>query len=360
MISYSGDGTDPDDGSLPASAFTWNIDFLHDGHVHPGTPITGARSGSFTIPTSGHDFSGNTRYRITLTVRDSDGLTSTRSVTVYPQKVNLSFDTVPSGRTLYLDGIAKTTPFVYDTLVGFNHTIEAQRPDRGQHRPTRSRPGPTAARAAAHDHGAGVARRPTRRPSTRPRWPTGLVGAWSFNEGSGATVARLLGQRQPRHPGRRRRTWDPGRQDTAAALSFSGLGGNVTVPHASSLNLSSSYTLEAWVKPTALNSYQTILIKEADLGLRVLAADRGQQDQQRLQQRRLSRAPQRHHPGGSAEPVVAPRRGLQRRREHLHALPQRDGRSRPRPRPPRRFPTPRRWSSARRAAAAAASSAGAG
>ena len=84
------------------------------------------RSGSFTIPTSGHDFSGNTRYRITLTVRDSTGLTSTKSVIVQPRKVNLSFDTVPSGRTLYLDGIAKTTPFVYDTLVGFNHTIEAR------------------------------------------------------------------------------------------------------------------------------------------------------------------------------------------------------------------------------------------
>src|SRR5262249_35417502 len=68
VITYSGDGTDPDDGRLPDSAFTWNIDFLHDGHVHPGTPITGVRSGSFTIPTSGHDFSGNTRYRISLTV----------------------------------------------------------------------------------------------------------------------------------------------------------------------------------------------------------------------------------------------------------------------------------------------------
>ena len=28
--------------------------------------------------------------------------------------------------TLYLDGIAKTTPFVYDTLTGFQHTIEAR------------------------------------------------------------------------------------------------------------------------------------------------------------------------------------------------------------------------------------------
>ncbi|HET6918947.1 MAG TPA: hypothetical protein VFI46_05715, partial [Jiangellaceae bacterium] len=51
---------------------------------------------------------------------------STESVIVYPRKVNLTFDAVPTGRTLYLDGIAKTTPFVYDTLVDFNHTIEAR------------------------------------------------------------------------------------------------------------------------------------------------------------------------------------------------------------------------------------------
>src|SRR5262249_11840754 len=108
------------------SAFTWNIDFLHNDHVHPGTPIVGVKSGTFTIPITGHDFSGFTRWRVALTVKDSDGLTSTSAVIIYPRKVNLTFDTVPSGLTLYLDGIAKTTPFVYDTMIGFQHTIEAR------------------------------------------------------------------------------------------------------------------------------------------------------------------------------------------------------------------------------------------
>jgi hypothetical protein len=125
VISFSGSATDVEDGTLPASAYTWNIDFLHEGHVHPGTPITGVTSGTFTIPTSGHDFSGFTRYRISLTVKDSSGLQSTSSVTIFPQKVNLTFDAVPAGATLFLDGIAHTAPFVYDTLIGFNHTIEA-------------------------------------------------------------------------------------------------------------------------------------------------------------------------------------------------------------------------------------------
>ena len=97
MISFSATATDVEDGALPASAYTWEIDFLHEGHVHPGTPLTGVTSGTFTIPTSGHDFGGNTRYRITLTVTDSDGLQSSRSATVYPEKVNLNFDTTPPG-----------------------------------------------------------------------------------------------------------------------------------------------------------------------------------------------------------------------------------------------------------------------
>ena len=125
-ITYSATATDIEDGVLPASAFAWTIDFLHEGHVHPGGTVTGVTSGTFQIPTTGHDFQGFTRYRITLTVTDSDGLQSTSSVIVYPDKVNLTFDSVPAELTLYLDGIAHTGPFVYDTLIGFNHTIEAR------------------------------------------------------------------------------------------------------------------------------------------------------------------------------------------------------------------------------------------
>ncbi len=124
VISFSATATD-EGVPLPASAYAWEIDFLHESHVHPGAPLIGVTSGTFTIPTSGHDFSGNTRYRITLTVTDSSGLQSTSSATVVPQKVNLTFAAVPTGATVFVDGIAHTAPFVYDTLVGFSHTINA-------------------------------------------------------------------------------------------------------------------------------------------------------------------------------------------------------------------------------------------
>src|SRR5262249_50796797 len=126
VISYSGTGSDAEDGTLPASAFAWTIDFLHDGHVHPGGTGTGVKSGTFTIPTTGHDFQGNTRYRVALTVTDSNGLTDTKSVIIWPHKVNLTLNTVPAGLTLYVDGIARSTPSVLDTLTGFQHSFEAR------------------------------------------------------------------------------------------------------------------------------------------------------------------------------------------------------------------------------------------
>ena len=38
VIAFSGNATDVEDGTLPASAYTWNIDFLHEGtytRAHP-------------------------------------------------------------------------------------------------------------------------------------------------------------------------------------------------------------------------------------------------------------------------------------------------------------------------------------
>ena len=125
VVPFSGTAVDPEDGAIPASGLTWNIDFLHEGHVHPGLPQVGVSSGTFTVPTTGHDFHGFTRYRFTLTATDLDGLQGSTSVTIFPDKVNLSFDSAPRAFALTLDGISHVTPFVYDTLKGFLHAVGA-------------------------------------------------------------------------------------------------------------------------------------------------------------------------------------------------------------------------------------------
>ena len=122
-ITYSGTGTDPEDGNLPASAFTWQVDFHHDTHLHPFIPATsGATGGTFTIPRAG-ETSANVWYRIHLTVKDSGGLTSTTYVDVVPRKVTLSLATSPAGLQVTLDGQPVTAPSSVVGVVGITRTL---------------------------------------------------------------------------------------------------------------------------------------------------------------------------------------------------------------------------------------------
>jgi glucose/arabinose dehydrogenase len=128
VISYSGTGTDTEDGTLPASAFTWRVDFHHDTHSHPFIqPTTGARSGTFTIPTTG-ETAANVWYRIYLTVRDSGGRAHTVQRDIQPRKVRLTLTTSPPGLELRLDGQPVTTPASFDSVVGIKRRIGAPTP----------------------------------------------------------------------------------------------------------------------------------------------------------------------------------------------------------------------------------------
>ena len=122
-LTFTGTGNDPGVGTLPASALSWTIDFLHDDHAHPATSGTGA-SISYTVPMDGHDhdFNGNTRYRVTLTATDADGLTGTKVIKVLPRKTTVNI-TSNAATSLTVDGVTKNLPFNIDTLLGFQHEL---------------------------------------------------------------------------------------------------------------------------------------------------------------------------------------------------------------------------------------------
>jgi glucose/arabinose dehydrogenase len=122
-IHYSGTGTDPEDGTLPPSAFTWQVDFHHNTHTHPFVPARrGSTGGSFAIPRTG-ETSANVWYRIHLTVRDSGGLTHSTFVDVVPRKVTLTLAASPSGLQVTLDGQPVTTPRSVQGVVGIIRTL---------------------------------------------------------------------------------------------------------------------------------------------------------------------------------------------------------------------------------------------
>jgi hypothetical protein len=211
--------------------------------VHPALPTVGAKSFTFDIPSEGHDFSGDTRYRITLTVTDSDGLQATEVFLIYPDKVIVTLNSVPSGLVINLDGVPHTTPYAHDTLIDFTHMIEAPNQVQGQDSYTFA----SWSDAGAQQHAVAV-------PSTATSYtatftavsvplPAGLVAGYRLNEGSGVTTADGSGNNSNgtlvNSPG-----WTAGVYGNG--LSFDGTN-HVDLGNPSSLRLTGSMTLSAWI-----------------------------------------------------------------------------------------------------------------
>lgn len=127
-IAFAGTGMDAQDGTLPPSAFTWEVVFHHDTHTHPFMqPTSGITSGTFTIPVTG-ETSANVWYRIHLAVRDSGGLSHTTFRDVLPRVVQLTVATSPPGLQVRIDSQPSTTPVTLSSVVGMQRTIEAVTP----------------------------------------------------------------------------------------------------------------------------------------------------------------------------------------------------------------------------------------
>jgi hypothetical protein len=134
-LSFSGSGTDNEDGVLPASAFTWRIDFHHDTHTHPAmADTTGIKSGSFAIPTAG-ETSANVWYRVYLTVTDSGGLATTTYVDVMPNTSVFTLATSPSGLQVTLDGQPVATPTNITGVVGITRDLGVVTPQTSGRNP---------------------------------------------------------------------------------------------------------------------------------------------------------------------------------------------------------------------------------
>jgi hypothetical protein len=129
VITLNG-GTDPDCGALPNSAFNWKIDLVKDGDKSIQVNSIPGKNGSFAVPTTGTDFQGDTQYRITLTATDGESK-ATNVVSIYPEKVKLTFNTAPAGLALNFDGAERPTPLTLETLAGFRHSVEARNQTSG-------------------------------------------------------------------------------------------------------------------------------------------------------------------------------------------------------------------------------------
>ncbi len=120
-ISFTGTATDPDQGTLPASAFQWELIMHHcpDAcHTHPIQTWTNIRSGSFTAPD--HEYPSHLELRLTVT--DEHGAQDVTSVSINPKTVTLQMRSAPSGLRVTAGGKTATTPFDVTVLRG-SHVI---------------------------------------------------------------------------------------------------------------------------------------------------------------------------------------------------------------------------------------------
>ncbi len=127
VINFSGSATDAQDGTLPASALTWELILQHcpaNCHSHQLQTFPGVASGSFSAPD--HEYPSYLELRVTAT--DSGGLTNTKVVRLDPRTVRLTFQTNPSGLSLNVGGVSSKATFTRTVIVGSTNTIIATTP----------------------------------------------------------------------------------------------------------------------------------------------------------------------------------------------------------------------------------------
>jgi glucose/arabinose dehydrogenase len=96
IVSFSGTGEDPDEGTLPEDSMEWELIMHHcpgDCHEHGIESFSGVDSGEFEAPD--HEWPSHLELRLTVT--DSLGAADTASVMLDAEAVDVTVDTDPSG-----------------------------------------------------------------------------------------------------------------------------------------------------------------------------------------------------------------------------------------------------------------------
>jgi hypothetical protein len=120
---FAGSATDTEEGSLPASAYRWEISLYHSGKFEDPLVFNAVKSSKFKTPLS---FQRETDqfYRIKLTVQDSTGKQSIVTRDVKPKLANITMKTNVAGLFVRLDGLSEIGNTVVRMVQG-THRLEA-------------------------------------------------------------------------------------------------------------------------------------------------------------------------------------------------------------------------------------------
>ena len=127
QVTFSGSATDAQDGTIPAAGLSWLLRIQHcpsNCHSHDIQTFAGVASGSFSAPD--HDYPSY--LELILTATDSNGSSSSVTRQIDPKTVNLSMQTVPTGLSLTVNGVASTAPFTRTVIQGSSNSLTATSP----------------------------------------------------------------------------------------------------------------------------------------------------------------------------------------------------------------------------------------
>ncbi|MBB2948440.1 glucose/arabinose dehydrogenase [Actinoplanes lutulentus] len=128
-MTFSGGATDPNQGTLPASALRWKLLQYHcytadNCHIHTAQEWNGVTGASFPAP----DHEYPSYLELVLTATDAGGLSSTTTRRLDPRTVNLTFAGNPPGTQVAFGGATQTTPFTRTVIQGSANTVSGVTP----------------------------------------------------------------------------------------------------------------------------------------------------------------------------------------------------------------------------------------
>jgi glucose/arabinose dehydrogenase/chitodextrinase len=130
QITLQGSASDAQDGALAPSALDWEVRRHHNGdHWHPFLSATGTSSALEAPPPEDLLATGTGNYlEIRLTATDSKGLSKTITQNLQPNRVDVTFQSNPSGLSLQLNGTTFTTPRTFVSWEDYMLNVKAPSP----------------------------------------------------------------------------------------------------------------------------------------------------------------------------------------------------------------------------------------
>ncbi len=117
--------TDDDMGNPPV--VTWEIVFHHRSHTHPFIPLVQGNSGQFILPNTG-ELDPVIWYRVHLYLTDSRGQRTEIIKDINPITRVVTFDSVPGGGKVTIEGATFTTPLSLTRVVGMHFAATVPSP----------------------------------------------------------------------------------------------------------------------------------------------------------------------------------------------------------------------------------------